>query len=391
MLGLGAAVDRGTPPFRWNSRCATIHPVSLLSLAPQELRKFRRALLSWFAWGQRDLPWRKTKDPYRVWLSEIMLQQTRVAAVVPYYSRFLARFPNLTALARARTEAVLQRWAGLGYYSRARDLHRTAKEILAHHGGRFPRGYDAALSLPGIGRYTAAAVLSIAFGEPFAVLDGNVARVLARLGAVRGELRAPATWKNLDDTAHMLLAHDAPGDWNQAVMELGATICTPKSPHCGECPVAAWCRARKLGIAAELPAPRDKRKPVRVTLAAAVLLDSRGKTLLIRKGDGALFSRLWQFPVLEITANGAARLRQHLKKIFALTVDGGMTPLGAARHTVTFREVRLEPYLVRVAKLPEVQGARTPSLKRVADLPISGATRKIADAAINFCSRVPIH
>jgi A/G-specific adenine glycosylase len=365
--------------------------VSLISLPPRQLHKFRRNLLSWFASGQRDLPWRKTKDPYRIWLSEIMLQQTRVAAVVPYYSKFLARFPNLAALAGARTEAVLQRWAGLGYYSRARNLHRAAKEILARHRGHFPRGYDAAVSLPGIGRYTAAAVLSIAYGEPLAVLDGNVARVLARLGAVRGDLRAPATWKNLDDTAHMLLAHDAPGDWNQAVMELGATVCTPKSPHCGECPVAAWCRARKLGIAAELPAPRDKRKPVHLTLAAAVLLDPRGKTLVIRKGDGALFSRLWQFPVLEITANGAARLRQHLKKIFAITVDGRMTPLGAARHTVTFREVRLEPYLARVAKLPEVQGARKPSLKRLADLPISGATRKIADAAISFCSRVPTH
>ena len=364
--------------------------MSFISLPPQGLRKFRRALLSWFAAGQRDLPWRKTKDPYRIWLSEIMLQQTRVAAVVPYYSKFLARFPNLAALARARTETVLQRWAGLGYYSRARDLHRAAKEILAHHGGRFPRGYDAALSLPGIGRYTASAVLSIAFGEPLAVLDGNVARVLARLAAVRGDLRAPAIWNDLDDTAHMLLARDAPGAWNQAMMELGATVCTPKSPRCMECPVAAWCRARKLGIAGQLPAARAKRKPVRLTLAAAVLLDPRGKTLVIRKGDGALFSRLWQFPVLEITANGGARLRQHLKKIFGLTVDGRMTPLDTARHTVTFRQVRLEPYLVRVAKLPEVQGARTPSLTRVADLPISGATRKIADAAISFCSRAPI-
>jgi A/G-specific adenine glycosylase len=365
--------------------------VSLIALAPRELRKFRRKLLAWFAAGQRDLPWRKTKDPYRIWLSEIMLQQTRVSAVVPYYSKFLARFPNLAALAHARTEAVLQRWAGLGYYSRARNLHRAAKEIFVRHSGRFPRGYDAALSLPGIGRYTAAAVLSIAYGEPLAVLDGNVARVLARLGVVCGDLRAPATWKKLDDTAHVLLARDAPGDWNQAMMELGATVCTPKSPRCPECPVAAWCRARKLGIAGQLPAARAKPKRVRLTLAAAVLLDPRGKTLVIRKNDGALLSRLWQFPVLQIKANGGSQLRQHLKKIFGLAMDRRMTPLGAARHTVTFREVRLEPYLVRVAKLPEMQGARKPSLTRLADLPISSATRKIADAAISFCSRVPIH
>jgi A/G-specific adenine glycosylase len=378
-------------PFRWNSRCATIRTVSLIALAPRELRKFRHKLLAWFAAGQRDLPWRKTKDPYRIWLSEIMLQQTRVAAVVPYYSKFLARFPNLAALARARTEAVLQRWAGLGYYSRARNLHRAAKEILVSHVGRFPRGYNAALSLPGIGRYTAAAVLSIAYGEPLAVLDGNVARVLARLGAVRGNLRAPATWKQLDATAHELLARDGPGDWNQAMMELGATVCTPKSPRCSECPVAAWCRARKLGIAGQLPAARAKQKPVQITLAAAVLLDPRGKTLVIRDGEGALFSRLWQFPVLEIKANGGSQLRQHLKKIFGLAVDGRMTPLGTARHTVTFREVRLEPYLVRVAKLPEVQGARKPSLTRLANLPISGATRKIADAAIAYSSAAPVH
>jgi len=390
-LDLRTVLDSVGSHFCWNSRYATIHAVSLIHLAPRELRKFQRKLLAWFAAGQRDLPWRKTKDPYRIWLSEIMLQQTRVAAVVPYYSKFLARFPNLPALARARTEAVLQRWAGLGYYSRARNLHRAAKEILARHGGGFPRGYDAALSLPGIGRYTAAAVLSIAYGEPLAVLDGNVARVVARLGAVRGNLRAPSTWKKLDGTAQMLLARDAPGDWNQALMELGATVCTPKSPCCAECPVAAWCRARKLGIAGQLPDSRAKRKPVRITLAAAVLLDPRGKTLVIRDGEGALFSGLWQFPVLEITANGAAQLRRHLKKIFGLTAVGQMMPLGAARHTVTFREVRLEPYLVRVAKLPRVQGARTPSLTRLADLPISGATRKIADAAISFCSRVPIH
>jgi A/G-specific adenine glycosylase len=379
----------GASPFLRNSRCATIHAVSLISLPPRQLRKFRRKLLAWFTANQRDLPWRRTKDPYRVWLSEIMLQQTRVAAVVPYYSRFLERFPTLTALARARTEAVLQRWAGLGYYSRARNLHRAAKEILARHGGHFPRGYDAAVSLPGIGRYTASAVLSIAYAEPLAVLDGNVARVLARLGAVRGNLRAPATWKKLDDTARTLLARDAPGDWNQAMMELGATLCTPKSPRCAECPVSAWCRARKLGIAGQLPAARAKQKPVQITLAAAVLLDPRGKTLVIRQGDGALFSHLWQFPVVEITTNGATQLRQHLKKIFGFAVDGRMTPLDAARHTVTFRQVRLEPYLVRVAKLPEVQGARKPSLTRLADLPISGATRKIADAAISYSSAAP--
>ena len=200
-------------------------------------------MLSWFAERKRDLPWRRTRDPYRIWLSEIMLQQTRVAAVIPYYERFLKTFPDVRALAVADPDFVLANWAGLGYYSRARNLQRAAKEIVTQHAGHFPREYQAALALPGIGRYTAAAVLSIAYEAPHAVLDGNVARVLARIGAVRGDLRAPATWRKLECTAQDLLERNAAGDWNQAMMELGATVCTPKSPHCVECPVEKWCRA----------------------------------------------------------------------------------------------------------------------------------------------------
>ena len=359
-------------------------PVRFLTLSAPGIGKFRRRLLAWFAVRKRDLPWRRTKDAYRIWLSEIMLQQTRVAAVVPYYQSFVARFPNVQALARARADAVLSHWAGLGYYSRARNLHRAAKEIVARHGGCFPREYDAALALPGIGRYTAAAVLSIAYGERLAVLDGNVARVLARLGAVRGDLRAPALWRKLGATAQELLARNAPGDWNQAMMELGATVCTPKSPRCGECPVAGWCRAWKLGIAGQLPAARTKPARLQVTLAAAVLMDPRGRTFLVRQtsGDGALFSRMWQFPALETAADAASHLAQHLREKFGVAAGGQMTPLKTARHAVTFRKIRLEPFLIRVARLPRIGGARTPVLGRFGRLPISSATRKIASAAI---------
>jgi A/G-specific adenine glycosylase len=359
-------------------------PVRFITLSPPEIGKFRRRLLAWFAMRKRDLPWRRTKDAYRIWLSEIMLQQTRVAAVVPYYKSFVARFPNVQALARARADAVLSHWAGLGYYNRARNLHRAAKEIVARHGGCFPREYDAALALPGIGHYTAAAVLSIAYGERLAVLDGNVARVLARLGAVRGDLRAPALWRKLGATAQELLARNAPGDWNQAMMELGATVCTPKSPKCGECPVAGWCRAHELGIAGQLPAARTKAAKVQVTLAAAVLMDPRGRTLLVRQtgDDGALFSRMWQFPAVETTADAASHLAQHLREKFGVAADGQMMPLKTARHAVTFREIRLEPFLIRVARLPQIGGARTPVLGRFDRLPISNATRKIARTAI---------
>src|ERR1700731_2933240 len=365
-----------------------------------ELPAFQAQLLGWYADAKRDLDWRRTRDPYRVWISEIMLQQTRVAAVLPYYRRFLARFPTVDALARARRETVLRSWAGLGYYSRARNLHRAAKEIGARHGGEFPRRIDDALALPGIGHYTAAAVLSIAYGEPHAVLDGNVARVLARLRAIRGDLRRPKRWRALAAAANGLLpaqgaaAASAPatgfGGWNQAMMELGATLCTPRAPHCAACPGARWCRAHALGIALRLPAPRRKPKPVRLTLSAAILLDPRGRPLLLRqKSDhSSLFSNLWQFPAVKATGAAPERLSSYLQSAFGITA--ALEPLPPAQHTVTFRRILLAPFLARVAKLPapdwaasgsSAEGMRMPRLAEIERLPISSATKKIAAAA----------
>lgn len=346
---------------------------------------FQRRVLSWFAKRKRDLPWRRTKDPYRIWVSEIMLQQTRVAAVIPYYEKFIAAYPNVQALARARADRVLANWAGLGYYSRARNLHRAAKEIVARHEGRFPRNYEEALSLPGIGRYTAAAVTSIAYGAPRAVLDGNVARVLVRLGALRGDSRATKLWRKLEGVAQGLLAQNSPGDWNQAVMELGATLCTPKSPRCAECPVAKWCRARQLGIAEELPSARKKRAPVALNLAAAVLLDAHGRILLVRQttGDGALFSRMWQFPAVDTTgADSKKILTGYLRENHGIRVNGNVSLLAPARHTVTFRNIRLEPFLFRVAQLPRPAGSLVVPLTQFGRVPVSNATRKIAAAAL---------
>ena len=359
--------------------------VNLQLIPDQQLRAFRRRVLSWFEKRKRDLPWRRTKDPYRIWVSEIMLQQTRVAAVIPYYERFIAAFPDVQALARARSDRVLANWAGLGYYSRARNLHRAAKEIVARHAGHFPHEHEEALRLPGIGRYTAAAVTSIAYGEPLAVLDGNVARVLVRIGALRGDPRPSNRWRKLEGAAQDLLARNSPGDWNQAMMELGATVCTPKSPSCGECPAAKWCRARKLGIAEKLPPRREKRAPVAMTLAAAVFLDSRGRTLLVRKAaaDGALFSRMWQFPAIDATgADVRAALASHLREKFGVAANGNFAALATARHTVTFRNIRLEPFLCRVARLPRHSGSLTVPLTRFGGVPVSNATRKIAAAAI---------
>jgi A/G-specific adenine glycosylase len=341
-------------------------------------------LLHWFRKHQRDLPWRRSKDPYRVWVAEVMLQQTRIAAVMPYYSRFLRRFPSVESLARASQDDVLKLWSGLGYYSRARNLHRAAKEIAAHHGGKFPRDLESALQLPGIGRYTAAAVLSIAYDAPLAVLDGNVARVLARIGAVRGSLRAPRRWQALERSAQHLLATNAPADWNQALMELGETICAPQSPRCEACPVSRWCRARRLGLTHSIPAPRLKRASLNVKLAAAILRDSRARTILVKypgAHDRALFSRMWQFPAVEVSRHPKAELAHYLRKTLGIT-PLSLEELPKARHGVTFRNITLLPFLARVRRLPTCARARVLPLSRITQLPVSSATRKIAAAAV---------
>jgi A/G-specific adenine glycosylase len=346
-----------------------------------ELPVFQTQLLGWFNHSKRDLDWRRTRDPYRVWISEIMLQQTRVATVVPYYTRFLVRFPTIEALARAPADAVLRHWAGLGYYSRARNLHRAAKEIVARHGGEFPRSLVAALALPGVGHYTAAAVLSIAYGLPHAVLDGNVARVLARLGAIRGDLRRRSHWVALGNAARALLTAQAAGDWNQAMMELGATVCTSREPLCATCPVSRWCRARALGIASRVPVIRRKGKPVRAVISAAVLLDPRGRTLLVNN-DGehsAVFSSLWHFPAVQSLKPAREKLTRYLRERFGFSAK--LEELRTARHTVTFRRIILAPFLARVPKLPPAPAARKPRLADLEQMPISSATKKVAASA----------
>ena len=352
-------------------------------LTGRALKTFQKQLLAWFRAHQRDLPWRRSRDAYRIWVAEVMLQQTRIAAVMPYYHRFLARFATVRSLALAHGAEVLKLWSGLGYYSRARNLHRAAKIIVAQHESKFPRTLDAALELPGIGTYTAAAVLSIAYDVPLAVLDGNVARVLARITAIHGDLRAPNNWRALMAAAQNLLATQAPGDWNQSLMELGEVICTPQSPRCAECPVASHCRAYAQGLTNKIPAPRRKRAPVQMKIAAAILRDPRGRTLLLQDPgahDKVLFSRMWQSPAVEIKRHAKAELEAHLRSTLAITKIS-LEELPAARHGVTFRNITLLPFLVNVPELPTLPRTRILPLKNLAKLPISSATRKIAAAA----------
>jgi A/G-specific adenine glycosylase len=356
----------------------------LRHLKPRTLRTFQSRLLAWFRAHKRDLPWRESRDPYRVWVAEIMLQQTRIAAVLPYYERFLRRLPDVHALARARQPEVLKLWSGLGYYSRARNMHSAAKKIVSQHGGDFPRDLKPALDLPGIGHYTAAAVLSIAYDVPLAVLDGNVARVLARLGAVRGDLRVPRTWRNLSETAQRLLVREDAGDWNQALMELGETVCTPQLPRCAACPVRRWCAAYAQGLVSEIPEPRRKRAAVDVRIAAAILRDPQGRTLLVKDPgahDEVLFSRMWQFPAIEVKRHAKSELARHLRATLGVNWIV-LEALPEARHAVTFRNVTLLPFLARVEELPAIAGTRVRmlALDRLSQLPISSATSKIAAA-----------
>jgi A/G-specific adenine glycosylase len=332
-------------------------------------------LLPWYRRYRRELPWRKNPDPYRVWISEVMLQQTTVKTVVPYYEAFLARFPSVAALAAAGEEDVLAGWSGLGYYHRARNLHRAARHLVANHAGRFPRRLEAALAVPGVGLYTASAVLSIAFEVPLPVVDGNVRRVLARLRCLRGPAwRSDAAYYNL---AEELLDRSAPGDWNQALMELGATICKPRQPACPACPLRRTCRARAEGVQEDLPEGRPRRAPVAVVVAAAVV-ERQGRLLLVRRAEGRLMGRMWEIPQTSLDSRGRPDLVGELRERYGLDVRPGVL-VARARHAITYRRIRLEAYRTALRRQPPSDSDRFlwAAPEEIAGLPVSSLTRKV--------------
>lgn len=259
----------------------------------------REALLAWFAARARDLPWRRERTPYRVWISEIMLQQTRVETALPYYECFLAALPDLAALADADEDLLMALWAGLGYYSRARNLRRCAREIVERHGGVFPADPAELAALPGLGPYTVAAVGSLAFGLDLAAVDGNVIRVLARLFALDEDLRRPAAARRLREAAQALLPSGRAGEWNEALMELGATLCRPRNPLCEACPLAGACRARAEGRTAELPRRAARAERPERAVSLLVVRDEAGRLLARRRGDDGMLRGLWELPSLE--------------------------------------------------------------------------------------------
>jgi A/G-specific adenine glycosylase len=306
--------------------------------------RFRRRLLEWYGCEKRNLPWRtvpgRLPDPYRVLVSEVMLQQTTVATVIPYFQRFVERFPTIDALASADERQVLRLWQGLGYYSRARNLLRAAQQVVSRHRGLIPCGLDALLELPGVGRYTAGAIASLAFGVRAPVLDGNVARVLCRIDAIEADPRAPRTREALWQRAEQLVPQRRPGEFNSAMMELGATVCTPQAPRCAVCPVSGHCQAAASGLQDRIPPPRSRRP--RPLLERNVLCISRGSRWLIEQRPATgRWARLWQF--ITLPAEGGAPTAAAIRSRLSLRTS---TPrlIGTTEHILTHRRYWFDVY-----------------------------------------------
>ncbi|MFW6159120.1 MAG: A/G-specific adenine glycosylase [Planctomycetota bacterium] len=305
------------------------------------------SLLAWYDGHKRDLPWRRRKTPYRVWLAETMLQQTRVETVVPYYRRFLRRFPSMASLARAPLDDVLEVWAGLGYYSRARNLHAAAREVVGRWRGRIPRDRETFLGLPGVGPYTAGAVLSIAYDLPLAVVDGNVTRVLCRLYAIEGDAKSSGVQNQLRSLAGELVPDDRPGDFNQALMELGSLVCVPQDPACPLCPLADRCEARATGRQDELPR-LPKRKPIPHYDVPVGIIWRDGKLLITKRPTDAMLGGLWEFPGGKRRPDESlqAALRREIGEETGLTVEVG-EHIVSVKHAYSHFRVTLHAYHCR--------------------------------------------
>ncbi|MBI4510864.1 MAG: A/G-specific adenine glycosylase [Deltaproteobacteria bacterium] len=335
---------------------------------------------------KRPLPFRATTDPYAVWVSEVMAQQTRIETVLPFWERWMLRFPTLEAVARAPEDEILAAWSGLGYYARARSLHKAAKIIVETWGGQFPRVLDDIQSLPGVGRYTAGAIASIAFGKRTAVVDGNVVRIYARLVGVEADVRSQRVQRLLWDLASRVVPEGSPGDFNQGLMDLGATTCTPRAPRCASCPLADLCVARKTGRQHEIPVVAPKAPP-RLVAVEIAWIARKGKWLLAKRASKGLFGGLWELPEREALERAGNRL----------LVKG--SPLAQREHRLSHRTIRYTVHTVHLAPRARVavgtpyEDARFFPPSALASLGISSATRALARAilAAEASRRSPSH
>lgn len=336
-------------------------------------------LLDWYDANRRVLPFRGTRDPYAVWISEIMLQQTRTDTVSGYYTRFLNRFPNIAALAQADEQEVLKYWEGLGYYSRARNLHKAAQIMQREYGGRFPAAYEGIRALPGVGDYTAAAVASIAYRLPYPAIDGNLTRVLARVHGVREDVGRPSVKRLIHELGEREIDRERPGDWNQALMDLGATICVPGTPDCARCPLQAQCDAYAQGDADRLPIRAAARPPVPVDVGVGLVI-AEGRVLTIKR-DAALLKGLWTFLLCEgdSTPEGMAR------KLEALGMQANrIIPLGEARHVFTHRIWNMQLYRVDLSAVPQRMIGQWADAQTLTGLPLPTAMKAARRAAMDI-------
>lgn len=325
--------------------------------ATMEARTLRRRLLAWFdRHGRKDLPWQRSRDPYRIWVSEIMLQQTQVSTVIPYYKRFLKRFPDVRALARADLDSVLHHWTGLGYYARARNLRKAAETIVREHGGSFPRNIDAVADLPGIGRSTAGAILAFAFGQRHPILDGNVKRVLARLHAIGSPPTQRATEQRLWALADAYTPKARVPDYTQAIMDLGATLCRPRKPDCVACPLADGCRAHAQGRPETYPVrTRRAALPVKETVML-MIRDARGRVLLTQRPPTGLWGGLWGFPECTSTTAAPGFCRDRL----GIEVEVA-APWPRLRHSFSHYTLDITPLPARLMRAARVLKETSPA------------------------------
>ena len=337
----------------------------------------RRALLAWFGANARVHPWRGTGDPYAVWVSEIMLQQTQITTVTPYYQRFLEAFPTVSHLAQAPLERVLELWSGLGYYRRARHLHQAAQTVAQLSAGKFPEDYAGLRALPGIGDYTAKAVLSIAFNQPYAVLDGNVARVVARLYSLRGNLHQPQFRTTVEAELDGLLSCQEPGNFNEAMMELGQTRCLPRGPRCSACPLAKWCAGYRSGNPEDFPLPRPRRAAESHYLAVA-LLRRRSRVAMVRGLADGLMDDLWNFPSAFGSSPEEAleSLHEKLRRLTHAPFAVG-EPIAEVRHGITYRAIQGQVYPIETARPLRHASLHWFELEELPQAAISQLARKI--------------
>jgi len=348
-------------------------------------------LLAWFADHARDLPWRRDRTPYRVWLAEVMLQQTRVDTVIPYYERFLQLFPTTQHLANASLEDVLRVWEGLGYYARARNLHAAAREIIARHGGQLPSTFEELLALPGFGSYTAGAVASIAFGRDVPALDGNTRRVLARVSEVAEDVSRATTQRKLDALARSFLPPGQAGPFNEALIELGATVCTPRKPSCSACPLRSECLAFAKGDPARLPVRRRRRPVPHYNVTAAVTMRD-GQVLIAQRNLEDMLGGLWEFPGGKVEADETLPecLEREMREEMGVEVAVGEL-LTVVKHAYTHFRITLHAHICtlvsgepRCLDCAAYQWAEPAGLDR---LPMSVADRRISEALLNHLAQ----